>query len=623
MINQVNYKNKLYKIWKRDPSNLSKKEKFMNYEKSLKRALITAKIQNEYRSLQNLDTKGMWRYVQLKLNQKAKNNLINNITVNGVEITDDRDKAEQFSKFYSNIVGELLNSVQPAQQIIPFPPILMNEKTLFFFPTDEVEISNIIQKLKSKTGGVDGLHADVLKTTAPYIASPLAFIINTALSQGMCPNHFKKAEVCPVYKGGQKRLLTNYRPIALISNLAKVYEKVLFKRIYGFATKNNLISAKQFGFLKGKGTSDAIALLSNNIYNKLAKSTPMAAVFLDYSKAFDTVNHTMLLSKLYNMGIRGTSLSQLQSYLVNRSQVCKVNGVFSNPVLINTGVPQGSILGPLLFILYINDLLDLQEDILSYADDTVVMLSSTTWNELQLRLTQKLDIIYSWLHQNKLILNTGKSMYITFGNYKDSVPEHTSISINNTELLRVGSCKYLGVEYDSHMKWEVHINKTVNRLKYLIYVFARLKQTLSTNQLLQVYYGLFNSVALYGIIGWGGAYDASLNPLIRLQNRILVTIGINENDQKKPLDIKQNFILNSIVYQYSELQTEYLRSTRFNTRNSCISLPKHNLTIGQRSFMYFGMKYFNMLPNNLKKLNCSTKLLKQQLKGFIKTITMY
>lgn len=232
-------------------------------------------------------------------------------------------------------------------------------------------------------------------------------------------------------------------------------------------------------------------------------------------------------------------------------------------------------------------------------------------------MSSKLDKIYSWLHQNNLILNLDKSVFITFGNYSDSVPVELNISINGHFLKRVTNNKYLGITYDCNIKWDVHIKNIVNKSKYLVYVFWRLKKILSKNQLLQLYYGLFNSIAVYGIIGWGGIYETALQPLIKLQKRLLNTIGISDQDEKKPLDIRQIFVVNSIVYLYGQLKCEYNQNQN-NTRYKSIVLPRHNLTIGQRSFIYYARKYFNKLPNFCKNLTVSKKTLKKTIKQQIK-----
>ena len=168
--------------------------------------------------------------------------------------------------------------------------------------------------------------------------------------------------------------------------------------------------------------------------------------------------------------------------------------------------------------------------------------------------------------------------------------------------------KYLGITYDPHLRWNVHISNIIKKTKYLVYVFYRLKNVISKKQMLQIYYGLFNSIAVYGIIGWGGSYDAALDPLDRLQQRIINIIGVSNQDQ--PLNIRQIFVVNCIVYLCSELKSQFLAYT-VNTRFKSLEIPKHSLTISQRSYKYYGKKYSNTLPMDCKALSVSDKTLKK------------
>ena len=170
------------------------------------------------------------------------------------------------------------------------------------------------------------------------------------------------------------------------------------------------------------------------------------------------------------MGIRGVPLDLIRSYLNDRLQCVKINWIKSQQVKTNIGVPQGSILGPLLFILYINDLLIFEPELLAYADDSAVKIAGKNWTSIAALLTRKLNRIASWLYQNRLILNVDKSTFITFGNYRDSVPDELQVGINGCDLKRVSSCNYLGLTYDFNLKWDVHINNTVKKIKYLFYV---------------------------------------------------------------------------------------------------------------------------------------------------------
>ena len=217
--------------------------------------------------------------------------------------------------------------------------------------------------------------------------------------------------------------------------------------------------------------------------------------------------------------------------------------------------------------------------------------------------------------ENSLVLNVTKTVYITFGNYSDSIPSNDEIQnfINGQSLTRVDNYIYLGVIYDWNIGWALHINKIV----YLVYVFYRLKHSKSKKQLLQIYYGLFHSNAVYGMIGWSGIYPTALDPLVRLQNRLLKIIEIDDQDPLKPLGIRQVFILNSMCKQYNDLKSEYVQYP-INTRYKSVEIPKHHLAIGKKSYSYLTKDYFNKIPNNLKDLSVIDKLLKKKIKEEIK-----
>ena len=215
-----------------------------------------------------------------------------------------------------------------------------------------MEVKNIIENTKIKNGGVDKINAMTLKAISEHIADPLAHIINKCIEKSIWPDALKAAVVVPIHKSGKKLVVNNYRPISLISNIAKIFEKVVYERIFDFIYKHKILSEKQFGFIKNKGTRDALSYITKTIYENLDKSKPIIVVFLDLAKAFDTVDHNILLHKLQAYGIRDNAYKLMQSYLTNRKQKVRIDQRESEPTTITMGVPQGTILGPLPFIIY-------------------------------------------------------------------------------------------------------------------------------------------------------------------------------------------------------------------------------------------------------------------------------
>jgi hypothetical protein len=516
-------------------------------------------------------------------------------------------------------IGEKLSEkiTQPHNTNITLPPNIDN--TIYLQPTNQNEVKQIISNMKNKNGGIDGINSNILKALSNKICNPLVKIFNNCLEKEIWPNALKTAEVIPLHKANEKHLQNNYRPISLISNLAKIFEKLIHKRFIDFFNKHNLISNRQYGFRKNMGTKDALAQITNLLYNKLDKSEPIAITFLDLAKAFDTVDHQILLDKLHRYGIRGKAYNIIKNYLSNRQQKVRINNKYSKYRTVNTGIPQGTILGPLLFIIYINDMLFSipEESILSYADDTAIIVTGKNWKEIETKMNQLLQIISIWLALNRLSLNTDKTVYMEFGNTRNSTPKNLNISIQGKQIQRVDSTKYLGVILDSNLKWEIHIDNIYNKKKYLIFIFYKLAKIMPTQTLLMLYHAFFHSIISYGLIAWGGAYKGRIRRLQGLQTRIIKIISKNSFlIDKYPLNIEQSFQYESLKYHYSELQSLYLESNSI-TRNRSLQIPRRYKKVSIKNSYIRAITAFNNLPNDFKTLNKSPTI-KAKLKKWIK-----
>ena len=400
------------------------------------------------------DTRKLWNFVNRKLNRnnKKKSNIISHIIEDNCKITEPKELANCFNRYFCSVGKKVVNNNAQPNLRYTIPNIKRNNKSIFLNPTSEIEIYNIIKYLKDKAGGVDGIHTIVLKKMCHHIIRPLAYLINLSLAKGIFPDHLKIAEVIPIFKSQKKHLMNNYRPIALTSNIAKIYEKVIHKRLIDFLTKCNIISSNQFCFIRNLGTTDALTKTVDFIYKNLGKSKPTAAIFLDLTKAFDTVNHKILIDKLDCYGIRGLALQLIKSYLINRKQFVRANGANSSFSNLTMGVPQGTILGPFYFILYINDMLEQVPDILAYANDSVILCTGNTWEETQLKLQKNLSIVYNWLFMNGLCLNISKTSYMIFVNTNRTLPTNFEIKLNSIKLNRVNSVRYLGIVLDYKLR---------------------------------------------------------------------------------------------------------------------------------------------------------------------------
>lgn len=481
-----------------------------------------------------------------------------------------------------------------------------NCKSIFLQPVDVDEINSIILNLRDKRGGVDNIHAKILKSISFFISPVLVKIFNLCILKGTWPEALKQAEVVPVYKSGDKKLITNYRPISLISNFAKIFEKAIHKRLYNFLTKYRRINNKQYGFLRNKSTVMAMEDVLNKIYNSMDRDYSVIATFIDLSKAFDTVNHVKLYEKLFENGIRGVALQLIQSYLRNRKQTVTIKNVSSQPRYISIGVPQGTVLGPLLFLIYIDDIFENCPFITVYADDSVVLSMAQNWQLAEHQMNEYLTILNFWFNSNQLTLNVSKTEYMTLGCYVDSVPTNLKIHINNVEIKRTTTCKYLGIIIDFNLKWDLHIRKILNKIRYFLYVCNKFKY-LPLKILETIYFAYVYSLLNYGLIIWGGAYKTVIEPIAKIQQRFQKLLKTEKIPSFECL-----YITNCILYHYEELSLKFSTSTS-RTRNKVISLPNYKKTIAKKNCIYTAIKYFNTLPNELKVLKTSNKTKKEKI----------
>ena len=478
---------------------------------------------------QKNDMKKTWKTIDETLNRrKNKSKFPSEFIVNNRSIADQKEIADQFNIFFSSIGSTLSDSIEIADSTLDFTDYLNNptEHHFNFNTITESETLSIINKLKNKnSSGKDEISNKLLKSIKDEIAKPLTIIINQSLKTGVFPDALKIAKVKPLYKKGDNFCLNNYRPISLLPTISKIFERVMFTQLYSYLNANNLLSEQQYGFRSQHSTELACVKLVDYItteMDNIKKIKTPTAIFLDLSKAFDTLNFNILLNKLQYYGIDGISLSLIRSYLTDRFQYVQFENSESDLLEIKTGIPQGSILGPLFFSIMINDLVNSSNKFkfLMYADDTTIYFNLEDFpiENREVLINNELEKVNKWLKLNKLAVNVDKTKSMLFHKRRPVTP--IQFSMNNRIIDVVQYFNYLGIMLDADMSWKTHVAMVRNKLSSINGILHRLKYIYPQSILITLYKSLFVPHINYGSLLWGHAGGA----LDKIQKKAVRTI---------------------------------------------------------------------------------------------------
>ena len=447
-------------------------------------------------------------------------------------------------------------------------------------------VFSMLSKLsKSKATGLDRITARLLRECPDLIADSLCLIFNHSINSGVFPDEWKCSKVIPLFKQGKRHDPNNYRPISIIPVVAKVFERIIYDQVKAFIDENKLFFKNQSGFRSLHSTVTALLEATNDWAYNIDCSNVNAVVFLDLKKAFDTVDHETLVSKLNAYGIRHGANDWFKSYLSDRTQKSLVNGFLSEDRFISRGVPQGTILGPLLFLLYINDLPNClnHSHPRMFADDTHLTYSAANVHDIEQKLNQDLKSVSEWLAANKLTLNTSKTEFMLIGSRQRIRTSHSSptLTINGAPIKRVDCVKSLGLNIDENLSWNKHIDKISKKIASGIGALKRMRPFVPSSTLKYIYSSVIQPHFDYCCVVWDNCSKSSADELQKLQNRAARILTFSNYDTNadllikrigwRKLDSQRKIQKVTMIYKsLNGLNPDYLQPL-FNYRNSVIN----------------------------------------------------
>lgn len=611
-----------YKIWRNKVVNLIKKSKKAHYENLVEEG-------------KNKPTT-IWKiFSELGAGkQKSESsNLINSVKIGNTEVDEPIDVANVFNNFFVNVAVNLKEPAEPSNHeklrefcsnkipddVVFDMPLLSHEKVMKFLQTLNVR----------KSTGTDEIGPRLLKIASPFISESLTYICNLSIRTGSFPDKWKEAKVKPLHKAGPTNDPNNFRPISILPTLSKLFEKHAQESLMSFLVEHKLLYNTQSGFRPNHSCETALIHMVDKWLKALDKGELVGVIFIDFRKAFDLVDHDILLKKLELYHISQNSVNWYRSYLTNRTQKVSFNNTSSDPGHIKYGVPQGSILGPLLFLLFINDLplyTNVSTDL--YADDTTLYETNSSKQEIEKKLQYAISDVANWCKQNGMVINLDKTkaMLVTTRQKRSRIDSDLNILFNDVRLLTVSNEKVLGIQIDNHLSWGDHIRKVTRKMSTNIWLLSKIKGYLSHEHRLVFYKSYIQPHLDYANIVWGSTAKSNIKQIERLQKRACrVILDYNtENVYQSMIDLKIMTVSERVFFRKAKLMykvsndlTPVYLSDMFSKRQQVdhdgnelqilrsvaadnFVLPKPRTELYKSSLAFSGPVIWNCIDNNVK-----------------------
>lgn len=621
IILNMEIRNKLFKLHKKYPESLIFKENFLNYKMQVVKEIRYSKrnyFKKEISESKNSNKK-LWQFMnEFGVGKSKKNKTFSHIKVNDEEIFDEKLICDSFNSYFVNVSSQ--SQIAASNTILDQTNEVTITEPFSLEETNEIEITNIVNNLNLNSAtGPDRISTRFIKKFLPNLIFIFVLLINKMFKDGSFADCLKHAIVTPLFKHGCKLTISNYRPISVLNCISKIIEKILYFRLIKFLKNNRIISDHQYGFTQNSNTLSSAMHLMDNIRQGLDKKKCVSALFIDLSKAFDMVNHELLLLRLRQIGITDTiSLSLFKNYLSSRTQNVKYGNSVGSPLNISCGVPQGSILGPVFFTIFINGIFNLKliGTIQLYADDMALVYNCDNLIALYEAMNSDLKDINDWLINSKLLINIEKTNYIIFktrNKFSNVNFADYTLSLNNKIIRSVSDVEFLGLKLDEELNWKHQINKITSKINSSTFALKRLSYILPErakwhffNSSIMSHVSYLNPIWNTCSVTQQKMLKICINRAIRVIKKLPYRCSsqILYSEKILPLDKFNDYSTMLLIFK---IKNNLIKSNFEIKLNSNCTRSNNNFvinycrtTIGQKNLLFHGLSLYNNLPLDIK-----------------------